>query len=113
MTAQETIPSASEEPIELSYWDRPVIRCTDNAKGTAAAAKIFQLTPRGLKLKIPSEVKVRQATQPGQVIAILARLVPALPEGRQKMGARKYDLGRYLSAITRWRAPAGDIGECA
>ena len=59
MTAQETIPSASEEPIELSDWDQPVIRCADNAKGTAAAAEICQLTPRGLKLKIPSEVKGR------------------------------------------------------
>jgi hypothetical protein len=103
MAAQESIPSALEESIELFDGNQPVIRCADNAKGTAAAAEICQLTPKGLKLKIPAEVKGWQAAQPGQVIAILARLGPAF-----RRAARRWGLENTTLVVTFQPSPDGE-----
>lgn len=102
MTVQERIPSALEESIELFDGNHPVIRCVDNARGTAAA-EICQPTPQGLKLKIPSDVTGWQATQPGHVIAILARLGPAF--GR---AARRWGLENTTLVVTFHPSPDGE-----
>lgn len=110
MTAHGTIPSASAESIELSDWDQPVIRCADNAKGTGAAAEICQLTPKGLKLKIPAEVKGWQATQPGQVIAILARLGPAFGKAARRWGLENTTLVVTFQPSPDGEPPLGTLG---
>ncbi len=107
MTAREAIPSASEESIELFDGNKPVIRCADNAKGTAAAAEICQFTPKGLKLKIPSDVKGWASRQ---VIAILGRLGPAFGRAARRWGLENTTLVVTFNPSPDGEPPLGTLG---
>jgi len=110
ITAQERIPSALGESIELFDWNKPVNHCADNAKGIAVAAEVCQLTPKGLKLKIPPDVRGWQSTQPGHVIAIVTRLGPSFRRAARKWGLENTTLVVTFNPSPDGEPPLGTLG---
>ncbi len=104
MKAQETAPSTSfEEPIELLNQNKLDIRCSDNENGKAAATEICQITPHGLKLKIPSDMKGWQAIKPSHVNAVIAKLGSSF-----RIAEKRWGLENTTLVVTFNKSPDGE-----
>lgn len=77
----------SSESIELLNKSPNIeMFCSDSAHGETAAAEICQITPQGLKLMVPPDVKGWQATQPDFVAVTLRNLGPAFRQAASRGG---------------------------